>query len=153
MYQALVLVHIIGVVVFAIAHGVSMFTVFRVRRETDPRVVAALLGLSKSAVALLYVGLIVLLVGGLGAAWHANLLLSPWAIASYVVLIVVIAVMGIVATPYYVRLRELVGGEGSATLDAAELHEALDTRRPELLAIVGSVGLLVLLWLMVMRPG
>jgi hypothetical protein len=29
----------------------------------------------------------------------------------------------------------------------------LDTRRPEILLLVGAVGLLILLWLMVLRPG
>jgi hypothetical protein len=29
----------------------------------------------------------------------------------------------------------------------------LDTRRPEILLAVGSIGLLVLIWLMVLRPG
>ena len=93
MYQALVLLHLVGVVVFAIAHGVSIFAAFRVRREADPRIVAAILDMSKSAVLLLYLGLVLLGVGGLGAAWQAGLLLAPWAIASYVVLIIVIGVM------------------------------------------------------------
>jgi uncharacterized membrane protein len=152
MYQGLVLLHIVGVVVFAIAHGVSMFAAFRVRAETEPRVIAALLGMSKSAVKLLYVGLILLLIGGFGAAWQAGLLLAPWAIASYIVLIVLVVVIGVVATPYYVGLRELVSGDGAATLDPAALRARLDTRRPELLAVVGSGGLLLLLWLMVVRP-
>jgi uncharacterized membrane protein len=152
MYQAFVFLHIVGVVVFAVAHGVSMFAAFRVRREDDPRVVAALLDMSKSAVTLLYVGLLLLLVGGLGAAWLADLLLTPWAVASYIVLIGVIAAMYIVATPYYVRIRELVAGDSSAELDLATLRDRLDTRRPEILAAIGSTGLLVLLWLMVVRP-
>ena len=152
MYQSLVFLHLVGVVVFAIAHGVSIFAAFRVRREADPRVVAALLGMSKTAVLLLYVGLLTLLVGGVGAAWHAGVLLAPWAIASAVVLIVVIAVMYAVATPYYVRVREVVSGEGEAAPDPDALRALLDTRRPELLTAVGASGLLVLLWLMVVRP-
>lgn len=152
MYLALVYLHIVGVVLFAIAHGVSMFAAFRVRRESDPRVVAALLGMSKSAVLVVYLGLLLLLIGGIGAAWRAGLLLAPWAIASYVTLIAVIAIMYGVATPYYVRVRTLVEGAGDIAPDPAELSRLLDTRGPEILAIVGSVGMLVLLWLMVVRP-
>lgn len=152
MYQALVFLHLVGVVVFAIAHGVSIFAAFRVRRETDPRIVAAILGMSKSAVLLLYLGLVLLGVGGLGAAWQAGALLAPWAIASYVVLIIVIGVMYSVATTYYIHVRELVSGDGADAPEPDVLRRVLDTRRPEVLAGVGGVGMLVLLWLMVFRP-
>jgi uncharacterized membrane protein len=149
MYQALVFIHLVGVVVMAVAHGVSIFAAFRVRRETDPRVVAAVLGMSKSAVMLLYVGFLLLAIGGFGAAWQAGVLLAPWAIASYVVLAIVVGVMYAVATGYYVRLRELASAEG---VDPGALQAALVTRRPEVLAVVGTSGLLILLWLMVVRP-
>ena len=152
MYQALVLIHIVGVVVMAVAHGVSIFAAFRVRRETDPRIVAAVLGMSKSAVMVLYIGFLLLAIGGFGAAWQAGTLLAPWAIASYVVLVVVVSVMYAVATPYYVRVRELASGTGEDVVDASAMQAALDTRRPEILAIVGTTGLLILLWLMVVRP-
>jgi uncharacterized membrane protein len=152
MYQALVFIHLVGVVVMAVAHGVSIFAAFRVRRETDPRVVAAILGMSKSAVMVLYVGFLLLAVGGFGAAWQAGVLLAPWAIASYVVLAVVIGVMYAVATGYYVRLRELASAEGGESADPSALQAALVTRRPEVLAVVGTSGLLILLWLMVARP-
>jgi uncharacterized membrane protein len=148
MYQALVFIHIVGVVIMAVAHGVSIFAAFRVRSETDPRIVAAILGMSKSAVMVLYVGFLLLAVGGFGAAWQSGVLLAPWAIASYVVLAVVVGVMYTVATGYYVGLRELAAGE----VDADALQAALATRRPEILATVGTSGLLILLWLMVVRP-
>ena len=152
MYQALVLLHLVGVVVFAIAHGVSIFAAFRVRREADPRIVAAILDMSKSAVLLLYLGLVLLGVGGLGAAWQAGLLLAPWAIASYVVLIIVIGVMYGVATTYYIAVREMVSRDGPDAPDPDVLRQTLETRRPEVLTGVGSLGMLVLLWLMVVRP-
>ncbi|HYH91590.1 MAG TPA: DUF2269 family protein [Candidatus Saccharimonadales bacterium] len=152
MYQALVLVHLVGVVVFALAHGVSIFAAFRVRGETDPKIVAAVLGMSKSAVLLLYVGLILLGIGGFGAAWQADLLLAPWAIASYVAIVIVFGVMMTVGTPYYVRVRSLVGPHGEGAPDPEVLRQTLATRRPEVLVTVGSIGLLVILWLMVVKP-
>lgn len=151
MYQALVFLHLVGVVVFALAHGVSIFAAFRVRRETDPRVVAAILGMSKSAVMVLYIGLLLLGLGGLGAAWQAGVLLAPWAIASYFVLIVVIGVMYGVATTYYIHVREMVS-DGLEAPDPETLRRTLDTRRPEILTTVGGIGMLVMLWLMVARP-
>jgi hypothetical protein len=69
-----------------------------------------------------------------------------------VVLAVVIGVMYAVATGYYVRLRELATGEGGEGADPSALQAALVSRRPELLAVVGTSGLFILLWLMVVRP-
>lgn len=151
MYQALVFLHLLGVVVMAVAHGVSIFAAFRVRRESDPRIVAAILGMSKTAVLFLYLGFLSMAIGGFGAAWQAGTLLAPWAIASYVVLVVVTGVMYAVGTGYYVGLRALASGDGGE-VDADAMRTALASRRPEILAIVGSSGFLILLWLMVVRP-
>jgi hypothetical protein len=151
MYSWLVFVHLVGLVVFAVAHGVSVFAAFRARRERDPRIVATLLDVSKNAVAGLYIGLLLLGVGGLGAAWQGNLLTAPWVVASYVALGAVLVVMWSVATPYYVRMRELAA-DPAAGADG-RLAEALDSRRPEALLAVGGAGLLVLVYLMVLKPG
>ena len=156
LYQWFVVIHLIGLVVFAIAHGVSMFIVFRVRGERDTATVEALLHLSKLAVGPLYIGLILLLIGGVGAAWGANLWFEPWIIASVVVLIVVLGVMYTLATPYYVRVRTALeprGEDGRPAIAPDELVAMLDTRRPEILVTAGGVGLLVLVWLMVVKPG
>jgi hypothetical protein len=56
------------------------------------------------------------------------------------------------ATRYYQQVRALVG-DGSGPVDQQALDAVLGTRRPELLATVGVVGLLVLVWLMVLKPG
>lgn len=152
MYQWLVFLHLVGLVLFAAAHGISAYTAFRIRQERDPRIVASHLGASKIATGPMYVGLLLLAIGGLGAAGAGGLLLAPWVIASYVVLVAVLVVMYTVATRYYVELRQLVG-DGSAPVDRSALEAALDSRRPEILALVGFGGLLVLIWLMVIKPG
>jgi hypothetical protein len=151
MYEWSVFVHLVGLVLFAAAHGVSMFVAFRVRAEREPGVVGSLLTVSQWGVGLMYVGLLLLGLGGLAAAWSGGLLLAPWVVASYVALAIVLVVMWSVASPYYKRLRELVA-EGGATVDRGALAGALDSRRPEVLAVVGFVGLGVLIWLMVLKP-
>jgi uncharacterized membrane protein len=150
MYSWLVFVHLVGLVLFAVFHGVSMFAAFRVRSEPDPRIVATHLGSSKLVVGLMYIGLLLMGLGGLGAAWAGGLLLAPWVVASYVVLVIVLGAMYAVGTPYYVRIRELAE---APDVDRAELAAALDTRRPEILATVGTLGFLVLIYLMVLKPG
>ena len=152
MYSWLVVLHLVGLLVFVAAHGVSIWAAFRVRNERDPQLVLSHLTSSKQAVGGVYVGLLLLGIGGLGAAGSAGILLAPWVVASYVVLAITLVLMWTLATPYYIRLRELAG-EGDKPADAAELALALRSRRPDILAAVGGAGLLVLTWLMVVKPG
>jgi len=97
-----------------------------------------------------------LAVGGLGAAAGANLWGEAWILGSIGVFVVVLVVMWAVASPYYMGLRkslEVRGPNGSPSIDAAALATMLDTRRPEILAAVGTAGLVLLVWLMVIKPG
>jgi hypothetical protein len=155
LYPWFVFAHVAGLVLFAISHGASAVMAFRLRRARDPGTIAALLDLGQVSIGPMYVGLLLLIVGGLGAAWIANLWGKPWLIASIVVFAIVLVAMWAVASPYYMGLRKAVTEPGTdgqgASADA--LAAQLDTRRPEILATVGTVGLLLLVWLMVIKPG
>jgi len=154
MYQWLVFVHLVGLVLFLLMHGVSMWAAFGVRSDPRPETARVLLGLSMRANQAMYLGLLLLIVGGLGAAWNANQLTAGWIVASYVVLIVVIAGMYALGASFYYPLREalLPKDGGPSTIDAAELAQRVANRRPEGLAVVGLGGLLILTWLMVLKP-
>lgn len=154
-YRWFVVIHLVGLVVFAVSHGVSVFIAFRVRRERDAATVATMLDLSKLAVGPLYGGLGMLLVGGIGATWVANLWFQPWIIASAVILVSVLAVMYTLATPYYVGVRTALAprdADGRPTIAPDELARLLDTRRPELLVTVGGTAMVALVGLMVLKP-
>ena len=155
MYLWLVALHLVGVVVFALTHGVSMFVAFRIRSERNRDVIAAMLALSSRANQVMYLGLLLLAVGGLGAAWNVGWLLAPWVIASYVVLIGTILVMYAAGAGFYYPLREgLEGSEKVARLEDEQLFATLAaSRRPHLLATVGLGALVILVWLMVLKPG
>jgi hypothetical protein len=139
------------------SHGVSTAMAFAVRAQRDPRGIAGTLRMGEFAKGgPLYVGLLLLILGALGAASGGDLWGKPWIIASIVVFVVVIVAMYAIATPYYGGLRkalEPVDAEGRPTIDAAALAPMLDNRRPEALAAVGFAGLLILFWLMVLKPG
>jgi hypothetical protein len=154
-YQWLVALHLLGLVVFVMCHGVSMFVAFRVRAERNREVVAALLNLSQRATGAMYIGLLALIVGGLGAAWNAGLLTAPWVIASYVVLIATLLAMFAMGAGYYYTLRDGVEGtEKTPRLDDEALVRTLSTsRRPEALGVIGMGALFILVWLMVLKPG
>lgn len=155
MYTWLVVLHLVGLLVFVAAHGVSGWVAYRVRGEQDRRVIEALLGMSLMSTRIAYLGLLLLGIGGLGAAWEADLLLAPWVVGSYVVFAVVLVTMYAVASPYYMGLRkelEPKPGDGEPLSDA-DLVQRLDSRRPDVLLTVGAVGLVVLVWLMAVKPG
>ena len=134
----------------------SVFMSFRLRSERDPVVVDALLKVGQLAVGPMYLGLVLLIIGGLGAAAGGNLWGEPWIIASIVVFIVVLVVMWAVGSPYYMGLRksfEERAPDGRPAIEPATLARTLDSRRPDILTLVGTVGLALLVWLMVIQPG
>jgi hypothetical protein len=102
----------------------------------------------------MYLGLLLLGIGGLGAAGSAGLLTAPWIVASYVVLIVVFIAMYALGAGFYYPLREeLDGTDGAPALDSGAMVTRLQNRRPEALSLLGFGGLAVLIWLMVFKPG
>ncbi|MEO6351022.1 MAG: DUF2269 family protein [Candidatus Limnocylindrales bacterium] len=154
MYQWLVFIHLLGLVVFLLGHGISIGCAFRARSDRDRKVITTLLDLSNKGSSAGMAGLVVLALAGLGAAWNANLLTAPWVVGSYVVLVAVIIGMGAVASGYYYPLRDAIAGaKGATPIDDAELVRRLDNRRPEILLLIGGVGLVLLVWLMVLKPG
>ena len=87
MYQWLVFTHLVGLVVFAMCHGVAIFSAFRISSLRDTAAV------------------------------------------------------------------RVVGKDGAAPAEGEALARALDSRRPEILLAIGGGGLLVLIWLMALKPG
>jgi hypothetical protein len=156
LYPWFVFAHLLGLVLFAVCHGASVFMAFRLRGERDPAVVDALLKTGQLSVGPMYIGLVLLGVGGLGAAAGANLWGEPWILASIAVFVVVLAVMWSVGSPYYMGLRKTLeerGPDGRPAIEPAALATMLDTRRPDVLTAVGTIGLVLLVWLMVVKPG
>ena len=123
LYPWFVLAHLVGLVLFAVCHGASAFMAFRVRGERDPAVVEALLKVGALSVGPMYIGLLLLGVGGLGAAAAGDLWGQPWLIASIAVFVIVLVVMWAVASPYYMGLRK-----------------ALEARAPDGSTVDGSRG-------------
>ena len=154
MYQWFVFTHLIGLVIFVFAHGVSAFVSWQIRTLRDPGVITGYLTMSQQAVRVTYVGLLLLLIGGAAAASDAGLWSKPWVWASAIVLILVLVGMYGLATSYYMPLRQLLAGkDGQPPIGPEALAAYLDSRRPDMIAGVGALGLLVLVWLMVMKPG
>jgi hypothetical protein len=160
MYGIVVLFHVLGAFAFVMAHGVSMVAAFRLRGERDPARQAQLLELSGDSVGLMYIGLAVLLVAGILAGFMGGHWGRLWIWVALGTLVTVIVVMYAVATPYYGRMRAAAGVPGSEQMAARlkppptadDLAGLATSSRPFVLAAVGGIGLVVLVWLMLAKP-
>ena len=153
MYQWFVFTHLVGLVLFVFAHGASAFAAYQIRLLRDPMAIGGYLTLSLQAVRASYIGLLVLLIGGAGAATVNNLWGLTWVWASVIVLVIVVLGMYIVGSRYYMNLRKmLLGSEGNPPIGEQDLAAYLDSRVPDILGGIGALGLLVLIWLMVLKP-
>jgi len=154
MYQWFVFTHLVGLVLFVFAHGASAFASYQIRALRDPMAIGGYLTLSRQAIGAAYVGLIVLIIGGAGAATVNNLWGQPWVWGSVIVLVLVLVGMYAVGSRYYMNLRKmLLGSEGRPAISEQDLAAYLNSRVPDALGGIGALGLLVLIWLMVLKPG
>lgn len=153
MHLWVVYAHILGALLFMLAHGGSVAVFVALRSERDPVKVRALMHVSQLTVGPAYIALLVLIVAGVWAGIEIQAFTSGrmWLWAAVVVLVVVLGGMYSTMSPAYVRVRQVLG-DGTTEVDAAELDRALSTPGPPVGAIIGLVGILVILWLMVLKP-
>lgn len=161
LYPWVVYLHLVGVLAFVLAHGASVMVALRLRNERQTDRIRALLDLSRTSISLMYVGLLILLVGGVAAAFGGDYWGKLWIWTSIAVLVAVLALMYVRATSYYARVRAAVGirpynapkdAPDPAPVAAAELDAILSGGRAFELTGIGGLGLLVILWLMVAKP-
>lgn len=156
MYQWLVFLHVLGVLGFLMAHGVSAFVAFRVQREKDIHAIRALLGLSATAAMASLIFLLLLLIGGVAAGFAGHWWSQVWIWVSLAIFVLIWASMSIFTGPAFRRARIAAGFTGPSTIDESvvseKLPEALAVLRPWLPTVIGGVGLVVILWLMILKP-
>jgi hypothetical protein len=166
-YPWVVFAHVASVFGFLLAHGVSTGVLFKLRGERKVERVRALLDLSKASIAWTYAFLVLIGVTGFAAAYISDWWRHVWVWASAALLILIALAMDWIGDPYYDRLRVAVGLEEPKTKKGApapsvplpdspageeELLRLLRSPRPGILALVGIVGLAIILWLMVLKP-
>jgi MFS family permease len=157
----IVFLHVLGAFMFVAGHGVSMFVVFRVRRESDRGKLTALLDLSGWSLGVAGIGLLVLLISGI----VAGIVLGSWGKAWLWLAVVLFFVIAIVMTPvggtYLRNLRLAVGQRprnakpgdpDPVPVSDGELARLQAGNQPELLLLLGAGGFAIILWLMMLRP-
>jgi hypothetical protein len=109
----------------------------------------------------MYIGLLLIIIPGIVLGFLGEYWGSWWLWVSIVLLVLVMGAMYGIAAPYYVGLRAATGAtmkeaarEKAAAMVATNPVGSLATSwRPTALALIGGVGLVVILWLMVAQPG
>ena len=158
-YQWWVYLHVFGAFAFVFAHGASGLAAFRIRATRDPAAIRVLLDLSGASIGVMYLGLLLLLVGGIAAGIAGGHFSRGWIWAALVLLVVTMVAMYAMATPFYRRLRLAVGAESRderagevAPVSDGELAALATSGRPVALLAVGLVGFVAILWLMFFKP-
>lgn len=160
-YPWIVIAHVVAVIVSFGAHGVSAFAMFQVKRETDRARVAAVLDLSTSALLIAGIGLLLAVVLGIVAAAMQGFFGKLWPWISIVVVVVVWFAMTPMAANPMGEVRKVLGlpvrqdkkGDPPRQPGSdAELASAQARLRPEIVAAIGLTAIVVLVWLMEVKP-
>jgi hypothetical protein len=160
-YPWLMFLHVCGLILFVLGHGVSVIVAFRLRTERDPTRIAALLDASGGSITLAYIGLLVLLGSGIAAGFSGGLWDQLWIWVSIVLFVLVMGAMYPLGSGHYNKVRHAVGmksfqdkADAPAPVPASptELDAMLSGPQPWLLTLVGGGGMLVILWLMLLHP-
>jgi Predicted integral membrane protein (DUF2269) len=161
LYPWIVLLHVVGAFLFVLGHGASAMAAIRMREERDPARIAALLDLSGASLGMMYGGILVLLIGGVWAAFAGGWWGHLWIWLAIGLLVVITGAMYPLGSQYYGRVRNAVGlkkyndpkdAPAPTPTAPAELDALLSSPRPFQLAAIGGVGLLLILWLMIVKP-
>jgi hypothetical protein len=161
LYPWIVVAHILGAFMFAMAHGVNLFVAFRVRAERDPERIRAYLDLSGQSIGMTYAGLGILLLAGIAMAVMHGWFGFAWTWLSLALVVGLTVLMYIRGSIYYGEVRHAVGlrtyldkpdAPPPKPLPPDALARLLDSRRPEELAVIGGLGFGVIVWLMVAKP-
>lgn len=156
MYRFWVFVHLVGVAGFLVTHGVSMWALFAVRAvDGDRDRILDWCETSKRTTMPMYISFGLLLLGGVAAGIDGALFAEWWLLGSLLLLLVLTALMSVVATPHMKRIREgcTRWADGTYTMSDDELRAALEGPATTITVASGSAGLLVILYLMVFKPG
>jgi len=159
-YPWVVVGHVILVILAFGAHGVSAFAMFRVKQETDRQRMIGVLDLSQVALIGAGIALLIAVVLGIVAALMGGHFARLWTWASIVIVVLVwIAMTPMAANPMN-RVRQALGQpsrlDGKAPppppATDAELAAAQAKLRPELVAAIGIGAIVLLVWLMELKP-
>ena len=159
LYPAVVFVHAATILLFFIAHGTSMAVAFKLKRETDPSRVRALLELSRFAMGIPAITFVLIgLVSGIAAGFLGDWWGTAWIWISIALFVVVGGLMTPLATTRLNRIGAAAGvpqGKGAEAVvaeDPEAMRALIAAWNPLPVAAMGLTTFLVILWLMMTKP-
>jgi hypothetical protein len=144
LYSLLNFLHLVGLAVFLLAHGVSGGASFALRGPVSPASRQVLMWPRRAAM-FANPGLLLVIITGVWMSFIGSLWDKGWIWISIAILVAVIAAMLYLARPYYEARRIARQPDGNPA-------QPLGRARPMAAAGVGGVGLLLILGLMVFKP-
>jgi hypothetical protein len=154
-YTYWVFIHLAGVLGLLATHGVSIFALYRIRAVAPDRdKITELIAFSGSTVTPMYISLVVVIVGGVGAALKVSYLSATWLQVSIAILVLTLVGMYALARPYFRRITASCGirPSGVPRVSDEELTELIRGPRAHVITAVGTLGLVVIVFLMVVKP-
>jgi cytochrome bd-type quinol oxidase subunit 2 len=147
--------HIAAVFAFVSLHGVSSVVLFRLRRERERRKIEDLISFSGTTITPTYVSLGALLLTGIVAGIQGHWFRYWWIWAAIGVLVLTSGLMALIARPYFQRVSEACAMRptGIPRKSDEELDQILRGPTFHLVYGTGLAGLLVILYLMIFKPG
>lgn len=146
-------IHLIGVVAFMAAHGTSMAATVMVRRMRDPQRISGVLQLSATTVLAFYVSTLVLLVGGIGAGLQGRWFEQGWIWLSMGLFVAIGILMFPMARGYFRRIRTVIElMESGTAVTQEDFVRVLNSGNPMITVATGSVVILLIVYLMVLKP-
>jgi predicted benzoate:H+ symporter BenE len=153
-FQWLLFLHITSVLALLGTHGTSMTVLYRIRRERDRARILGLVTLSGETILPMYISLAAIVVTGVLLAFKVKAFSRWWLWVAIVILVVVAALMGMIARPYFARVKEAcqLRPSGVPRVSDEELAEILQAPTVHVISAIGGVGLLAILYLMIFQP-
>ena len=155
MYKYWVVLHILGVAAFLLAHGVSMFALYRLRSvDLDRARIVDAITFSGATSKPMYLSLIVLTVAGFVAGYQGKWLDDWWLWIAVGVLFTTTVLMTLIAKPYFKRISAAcaIRPSGVPRTSDEELGELVRSPKVHLITTIGVGGLAIIIWLMVTKP-
>ena len=148
-YPWIVFLHVVGAFGFVFGHGASAFVSLAIRNETDTQRISAMLRISQLSLMVMYPSLLLLLAAGVAAgfiqAWWGAL----WLWLAIGLLVLELVLMYALGAPYYMNLRRALT---DPTVPGDQVVGMMSSSRPIVLSWVGVIGLMLIIWLMVVKP-
>ncbi len=155
-YSWIVYLHILSILAFLAAHGVTIGTVFKLRRQNNPEETKTLLNLSRGSLVLAGAALFSTLITGIALGFLGNWWNQLWIWAALITFIIGYALMSAFGTRSYDRARISFGiktfYKQRGKQAGSQTNNVLTQSNFIVLTLLGGVGLIFILWLMLFKP-